>query len=282
MEIDEAEDPATDIDEEDKGNPLAVVDYVNDIYSFYRETEVLSCVPSDYMAHQPAINEKMRAILVDWIIKVHLDFRLMHETLFLVINIFDRYLSRQTVVRKSLQLVAVAAMFVACKYEEISIPLVEEFIFITDNAYTRSELLHMEKSILNKLKFSISLPTPYVFMRRFLKAAGSDKDLEMVSFFLMELCLVEYIMLKYPPSLLAAAAVYTGHCTLKRAPSWNKTMECHTTHTENQLIVCAKLMVRFHQNASKGKLTEVHKKYSIAQYHCVAMLEPAIFIEENY
>ncbi|KAH9325270.1 hypothetical protein KI387_005448, partial [Taxus chinensis] len=146
MEIEEEEDPVPDIDEADKGNPLAVADYVQDIYSFYRETEI------------------------------HLEFKLMHETLFLVINIFDRYLSRKTVVRKSLQLVAVAAMFVACKYEETSIPTVEDFIYISDNAYTRAEILQMEKSILNTLQFSLALPTPYVFMKRFLKAAGSDRN----------------------------------------------------------------------------------------------------------
>jgi len=57
----------------------------------------------------------------------------------------------------------------------------------------------------------------------------------MVSFFLVELCLVEYDMLKYPPSMLAAAAVYTGKRTLRRLPTWNRTIESYTTYTEDQL-----------------------------------------------
>ncbi|KAH9305228.1 hypothetical protein KI387_009632, partial [Taxus chinensis] len=274
METEEAEDPMHNIDEPDKSNPLAVADYVEDIYRSYHEREVISCVPPDYMSHQSDINEKMRAILVDWIIEVHLKFGLMHETLFLAINLFDRYLSSQRVMRKSLQLVGITSMLLACKYEEIYAPVVEDFVLISDNAYRRTEILQMEKSILNTLRFNVSVPTPYVFMKRFLKAAGSEKDLEMVSLFLMELCLVECVMLKYPPSMLAAAAVYNGLFILRRAPSWNRTMVCHTTYTEDQLRECAKLMTGFHQNAGKGKLTSVHNKYTSPNFSYAAKLEP--------
>lgn len=70
-EMQEAEEPVPNIDEHDVGNQLAVVDYIEDIYSFYRKTEVQSCVPADYMSRQSDINEKMRAILIDWLIEVH-------------------------------------------------------------------------------------------------------------------------------------------------------------------------------------------------------------------
>lgn len=128
----------------------------------------------------------------------------MDETLFLTINIVDKFLERQVVVRKKLQLVGVTAMLLACKYEEVSVPIVDDFILISDNAYTRKEVLDMviflsflfrsklapchalltvlnvhmclqEKLLLNTLQFNMSVPTPYVFMRRFLKAAQSDK-----------------------------------------------------------------------------------------------------------
>jgi cyclin B len=67
----------------------------------------------------------------------------MDETLFLAINLIDRFLERCTVVRKKLQLVGVTAMLLACKYEEVSVPLVEDFVLISDNAYTRIEVLDM-------------------------------------------------------------------------------------------------------------------------------------------
>jgi len=69
-------EPVPNIDEHDTGNQLCVVEYIEDIYSFYRKTEVHSCVPADYMSRQSDINEKMRAILFDWLIEVCATFSL--------------------------------------------------------------------------------------------------------------------------------------------------------------------------------------------------------------
>lgn len=134
---------------------------------------------------------------------MHYKFELMDETLYLTVNLIDRFLAAQPVVRKKLQLVGVTAMLLACKYEEVSVPVVEDFIVISDKAYSRKEVLEMvyitksiyllyflniirfriydllvclqEKLMINTLQFNLSIPTPYVFMRRFLKAAQADK-----------------------------------------------------------------------------------------------------------
>lgn len=79
----------------------------------------------DYMLRQPNINGKMRGILVDWLIEVHCRFQLMPETLYLTINVLDRYLSKKTASVRELQLVGIGSMLIACKYEEIYAPLVE-------------------------------------------------------------------------------------------------------------------------------------------------------------
>lgn len=99
----------------------------------------------------------------------------MDETLFLTVNLIDRFLESQMVIRKKLQLVGVTAMLLACKYEEVSVPIVEDFVLISDKAYSRKDVLDMEKSMVNSLQFNFSVPTPFVFMKRFLKAAQSDK-----------------------------------------------------------------------------------------------------------
>ncbi|KAG6646353.1 G2/mitotic-specific cyclin-1-like [Carya illinoinensis] len=275
---DVVEEPVMDIDSCDAKNPLAVVDYIEDLYAYYRKMESFSCVSTNYMAQQFDINERMRSILIDWLIEVHDKFELTKETLFLTINIIDRFLSKQTVVRKKLQLVGLVAMLLACKYEEVSVPIVGDLILISDKAYTRKEVLDMESLMLNTLQFNMSVPTPYVFMQRFLKAAQSDKKLEQLSFFLIELSLVEYEMLKFPPSLLAAAAVYTAQCTLYSYKQWSKTCEWHTSYSEHQLLECSRLMVGFHQNAATGKLTGVHRKYCTSKFGYTAKSEPAHFL----
>ncbi|TYI98316.1 hypothetical protein E1A91_D01G205600v1 [Gossypium mustelinum] len=262
IEMEDMENSIIDIDCSDSKDPLAVVEYVDDIYAYYKKTEVSSCVSPNYMDRQFGINEKMRAILIDWLIEVHYKFDLMEETLFLTINLIDRFLERCTVIRKKLQLVGMTAMLLACKYEEVSVPIVEDFVLISDKAYTRKDVLDMEKLMVNTLQFHMSVPTPYVFMRRFLKAAQSEKKLEFLSFFLIELCMVEYEMLKFQPSLLVAAAIYTAQCSLFRFKNWTKTSEWHTKYTEDQLLECSKLMVTYHQKAGSGKLKGVHRKYS--------------------
>ncbi|XP_059438218.1 G2/mitotic-specific cyclin-1-like [Corylus avellana] len=272
------EEPVMDIDSCDAKNPLAVVDYIEDLYAYYRKMESFSCVSPNYMGQQFDINERMRSILIDWLIEVHDKFELMKETLFLTVSVIDRFLSQQTVVRKKLQLVGLVAMLLACKYEEVSVPIVGDLILISDKAYTKKEVLEMESLILNKLQFNMSVPTPYVFMQRFLKAAQYDKKLEQLSFFLIELSLVEYEMLKFPPSLLAAAAVYTAQCTFYGFKQWSKTCEWHTSYSEDQLLECSRLMVGFHQKAATGKLTGVHRKYCASKFGCTAKFEPAHFL----
>ncbi|KAL6528159.1 Cyclin-B2-3 [Orobanche hederae] len=190
----DGDEAVADIDSADNKNPLAIAEYIDDIYEYYKRTENKSCVPPTYMAHQFDINERMRAILIDWLIEVHYKFELMEETLYLTVNIIDRFLAIQPVLRKKLQLVRATAMLLACKYEEVSVPIVDDLIVT--------------------LQFNLSVPTPYSFMRRFLKAAQSDKMLEQLSLFIVELCLVDYEMLRFSPSLLAAAAVFTAQCTL--------------------------------------------------------------------
>ncbi|KAJ6336673.1 hypothetical protein OIU76_006533 [Salix suchowensis] len=274
------EEPVMDIDGCDKKNPLAVVEYIDDLYNFYKKAEISGCPPPNYMAQQFDINERMRGILIDWLIEVHYKFELMEETLYLTVNLIDRFLAVQPVARKKLQLVGVTAMLLACKYEEVSVPVVEDLILISDKAYSRKEVLDMEKLMVKTLQFNLSVPTPYVFMRRFLKASQCDTKLELLSFFIVELCLVEYDMLKYPPSLLAAAAMYTAQCTISGTKQWSKTNEFYTSYSEEQLGECSRLMVNFHRNSGTGKLTGVHRKYSTSKFGYAVKNEPATFLLE--
>lgn len=195
-----------------------------------------SCRPHDYMGGQPEINAKMRAILADWLIEVHAKFELMPESLYLTFNILDRYLSTRRVLRRELQLVGVSAMLIACKYEEVWAPEINDFICISDRAYSREQMLGMEKEILNALEWSLTVPTPYVFLVRFLKAAMCDRETERMVFFFAELGLMQYSMVTYCPSLVAASAVYAARCTLKKRPLWTETLRRHTGFSETKLL----------------------------------------------
>eukprot|EP00501_MAST-03F_sp_TOSAG23-6_P000394 GSMAST32.ASY1.ANO1.406.1 assembled CDS len=165
-----------DIDAGDRSNPQAVTEYVNDIFAYFRKIESRNGPSPTYMKDQPHINEKMRAILVDWLVEVHLKFKLMPETLFLTVNLIDRFLERKVVARQRLQLVGVTCMLLASKYEEIYFPEVRDFVYITDRAYKRDQILQMESLVLNTLGFELTVPTPICFLKRFIKAAKSNNQ----------------------------------------------------------------------------------------------------------
>ncbi|KMT15227.1 hypothetical protein BVRB_3g063360 isoform B [Beta vulgaris subsp. vulgaris] len=264
---------AVDIDACDVDDELAVVEYVEDIYMFYKLAEN-ECRPHDYMESQPEINEKMRAILVDWLIEVHNRFDLMPETLYLTINLVDRFLSLKAVPRRELQLVGIGAMLIACKYEEIWAPEVKDFVAISESAYSNDQILKMEKAILGKLEWYITVPTPYVFLSRYIKASVPNNEMEHLVYFLAELALMHYGCITFCPSMVAASAVYVARHTLFKTPVWTETLESYTGFSEAQLIECAKMLVNMHSVAPGHRLQTVVKKYSKPEKCAVAMCSP--------
>ncbi|KAJ3679547.1 hypothetical protein LUZ60_017558 [Juncus effusus] len=263
-----------EIDLADAHNQFAVVEYIDDLYKFYKEQEQeVLYRPVEYMTNQSEITPKMRAILADWMIEVHHKFELMPETLYLSISVIDRFLSSEFVPRRELQLVGIAAMLISCKYEEIWAPEVNDFIHISDNAYTREQILAKEKEILNKLGWYLTIPTPYMFLVRFIKVAKADKQLEHMIHFYAELGIMQYSTVKYPASLLSASAVYAARSTLKKTPLWTETLIRHTGYTEPHLQECVKIMARIHFEAPESKLKIAYKKYCQEQFGGVAKFQ---------
>ncbi|CAA0841365.1 Cyclin-B1-3 [Striga hermonthica] len=165
-------------------------------------------------------------------------------------------------------------MLIASKYEEIWAPEVNELVSISDT-YTDKQILVMEKQILGKLEWSLTVPTPYVFLVRFIMAFLTDSNVENMVYFLAELGMMNYTTLTYCPSMIVATAVYAARCTLNKAPFWNKTLKLHTGFSEKQLMDCAKLLVSFHAAAGDHKLIGICKKYSSYDRGSVALLPPA-------
>ncbi|KAJ0590598.1 putative cyclin [Helianthus annuus] len=123
------------------------------------------------MEIQTYITPQMRGILINWLIEVHLKFDLMQETLYLMVTLLDFYLSAVVIRKTDMQLVGLTSLLLSSKYEDIWHPKVMELISISAETYTREQMLGLETEILKTLNFRLNLPTPYVFMLRFLRAA---------------------------------------------------------------------------------------------------------------
>eukprot|EP01132_Coremiostelium_polycephalum_P005347 gene5347-6669_t len=250
------------IDIYDAHDPQCVGEYVNEIFAYYREKELVDRINPNYIKDQYHINEKMRAILVDWMMAVHVRFKLLSETFFLSVNIVDRYLAKQQIPINKLQLVGITAILLASKYEEIYSPQIQDFVETSDNACTHQEVLAMERSILATLSFHMSTATPLHFLRRFSKAAGSDSRTHSLSKYLTELSMTEYKMLHYLPSMVAAASIYVARrMTMKSGPYWNITLEHYTCYKESEIIACAQDIKETRKRADTSTLKATKKKY---------------------
>lgn len=217
---------------DDSTNPLDVAEYVDDIYQYYWTMEVLNPSLANYMTIQSEITPRMRGILINWLIEVHSKYDLMQETLFLMVELLDRVLSKVPIKKDDLQNVGLTALLLASKYEDFWHPKIDELISISVNAFTREQMLAMEKVVLTHLKYRLNMPTPYVFMLRLLKASQSDKKLEHLTFYLIELCLSQYEALQFKPSLLCASAIYIARCTLHVIPVWTALLRKHACYEE--------------------------------------------------
>ena len=221
-----------------------------------------------YMSVQTDITERMRAILVDWLVDVHIKFNLRSETLYLTINVIDRFLSTTDVPRTKLQLVGVTAMWIAAKFEEIYAPDLSDLLYIVDNTYTAEEILNMEITILEQLQHNVATVTPLSFVERFAKIAGADKKTQTAALYVLERTLQEYSSLKFLPSTLAAAAVSVA-CRDMALPNWPEMLLQHTGLAGDSIVDAELMVLDYIQRAEQSSLKAVVRKYSGPKYHNV-------------
>ncbi|KAF9236594.1 cyclin-like protein, partial [Melanogaster broomeanus] len=158
-------------DEVDVFDTTMVSEYSDEIFNYMAELEEDIMPNPDYMTGQNEVMWAMRQTLVDWLLQVHLRWHMLPEALWIAINIIDHFLTRRVVSLVKLQLVGVTAMFIAAKYEEILAPSVDEFIFMTENGYTKEEILKGECIVLQTPDFKVSqYCSPYSWMRKITKA----------------------------------------------------------------------------------------------------------------
>jgi len=259
-------------DEADTDNAQACVEYIPDIFKVLRDEESRGPLNPEYMETQPEVNPRMRGVLIDWLVEVHMKYKLKAETLFLAISILDRFLARKTVAKKKLQLIGVVSTLIASKYEEIYPPKISDLVYICDRAYSKDEILEMEIVVLNVLEFQLRVPTAMQFLDRFAKVNGSTEQQRQLAQYLAELTLPETKMLRFTPSHLAAAAIYLSNKLLKQPVAWSQAMCSQTGYTEAALKACAKDVCIILEGAQTHSLQAVRKKFSYAKYHSVAKI----------
>lgn len=273
MEIEEDQIPSLgmcEVDVRDMNDPQLVVEYVHDIMAYLKKIEPKFRAKPTYMTEQQDINARMREILIDWLNEVHLKFKLRTETLYLTINLIDRFLSLRSVSRTKLQLVGCTAMLIASKYEEIYAPEVRDFVYISDRAYSREDILGMETAMLAELKFDLSVAYPLRFLERFTRVADMGPKFDHTAHFLTELTLQKIAFLKFLPSMIAAASVSLSLSIFGQQP-WSDLLKRESDFSLKDLYECKSAILKLLLDPMP-KYTAVRKKYTLEKYGEVAVL----------
>ena len=258
-------------------------DYTNIIYYnlLVEENQELNPKPiNTYMKSQKEINEQMRSILVDWIIDVHYKFGFTDETLFMTILIIDRYCSIEQVTRIKYQCLGITALMISCKHEEINVPKVEDFIYITDNAYTKEEVFKMENDVLSKLNFELLYPSPIKFYEYLSLHFNFSKKYHMLGKYLMETFLLDLKWIKYKPSIISCACAYIVMKFFKMEnyrQSYEKKFylldeNVNTIPIGHGVKDCAQDICIYVDNINNTNLLSCQKKYTKGEFERVATL----------
>eukprot|EP00041_Stephanoeca_diplocostata_P012952 m.220388 g.220388 ORF g.220388 m.220388 type:complete len:387 (-) comp19161_c0_seq1:315-1475(-) len=253
-----------DIDAQGSDDPQLVIDYVYEVDAYMKKLERKQTVSVNYMAGvQNDVTPNMRTILLDWLVEVHLRFKLQQETLYMTIGVLDRFLALQPIARGKLQLAGVTAMLIASKYEEMYPPEVRDFVWIADNAYTREEIIAMEGQMLAKLDFNLGCPLPLQFLRRVSKATNADAATHHLAKYLLELSLGSYEMCGQLPSEVATSAMYLAHSVMTPTQdAWTPNLEFYSGYKYENVRGCIALMTSVLTNSVSIRQQAVRRKYA--------------------
>ena len=161
------------------------------------------------MDMQPELRWFMRPYLVDFLIELHQTFGLRAETLYLTLNIVDRYVSKRIVYKRHYQLVGCAALLIAAKFEDSKdrVPTVQELTQMCCNAYDESAFTQMESHVLYTIGWTLGQPTPEAWLRITIAQTQQPTRVQSIARFLMELSLFHRDFVTIAPSAIAAGAI---------------------------------------------------------------------------
>jgi len=165
-----------------------------------------------------------------------------------------------------LKLIRLSSLLLASKYEQRSAVGVYDIEYMADYIYMPEEICQMEKLILQELGWILTVPTPYVFLVRSIRAcllSDEDKIMENMVFFFSELILTNHsIVCDHKPSLIAACSVYCARFVVGRYPFWSNDLKMSTGYSEENLWSCANVMMKSCIQICGDGHMEVFKKFS--------------------
>uniref|UniRef100_A0A3B3RL83 Cyclin E1 n=1 Tax=Paramormyrops kingsleyae TaxID=1676925 RepID=A0A3B3RL83_9TELE len=205
-----------------RSSPLPALCWANkeDVWSNLLKKDHSYHRDGGFMERHPHLQPKMRAILLDWLMEVCEVYKLHRETFYLAQDFFDRFMATQrNILKTTLQLIGISALFIAAKLEEIYPPKLHQFAYVTDGACTEEEILTMELIIMKELKWNLSPLTSISWLNVYLQVAYLKNTGEVLlpqfpqtTFVqiaeLLDVCMLDIRCLGFSYGMLAASALF--------------------------------------------------------------------------
>jgi cyclin A len=246
------------------------------VFKNLRASELNYMARADYISSvQTDINFAMRAILCDWLIEVADEYSLLPATFALCINYVDRFLSVRVVRREKLQLVGIACMLIAAKYEEIFPPTVDDFVYISDNTYCKAEVLEMESQILKALSFSMTVVTPMAYLDHYSShvADVTEPELFSLAHYVCELNMIEPVYFRYAPSMFAAVCVSVAYHSLHGGVEmFPDDVLLFSGYEAQDMLECFTAVHRVYSANQSKVIKAVFDKFAKTKYHSVSLI----------
>ncbi|GAA5879687.1 hypothetical protein JCM3774_002408 [Rhodotorula dairenensis] len=190
--------------------PLLEHEYREDVRVYMYEMQSKTMANAELIDQQPELRWHMRSYLVDFLVEIHLQHRLRPETLYLALNIVDRYISKRIVFKKHYQLVGCAALWIAAKFEDAKdrVPTLPELVDMCCNAYDEKAFVQMERHVLQTIQWAVGHPSAEAWLRlACVTGSLEDARTQHLARFLMELTLFHREFIQFYASDLSLASL---------------------------------------------------------------------------
>ncbi|KAG0364644.1 hypothetical protein BGZ54_007292 [Gamsiella multidivaricata] len=240
----------------DETDNLLELEYKEEIFQYMKQMEKETMAVPEHMDLQPELTWDLRPLLVDFLIEIHNHFNLQPETLYLAMNMMDRYLSKRVVYKKHYQLVGMTSLWISSKYEDSKdkLPSVSQLCKLCSNTYDEAAFITMERHILKTLDYGLGHPTAEAFLKKDLEMPGEDDQvLRHVAQFLMELTMFQRCFLSFGSSTIAASALFLARNICRKQSM---------VPNDPNVFTCIQYLDNSLTNVSKT----VHEKYARSRF----------------
>ncbi|KAL4923053.1 G1/S-specific cyclin [Aspergillus undulatus] len=193
-------------------------EYRDDVLSHMLDMDTSTLPDVESIDIQTEIQWFMRPYLLDFLIEAHTAFQLLPATLFLTINLLDRYCSKRVVYKRHYQLVGCAALLIAAKYgdKKDRVPTIRELKSMCCSLYDDDMFIQMEWHVLQTLGWTIGHPTVDAFLQMAVMDTAYDPEVEHLAVYIAEISLFHREFVSKPSADLARASLALSRCILNR------------------------------------------------------------------